>query len=135
ADATCGTGTGAVVTSVGPHTVAEQAGTGTSLSTYTSVISGACAADGTVTLAAGQNAVCTITNTRKPTLTVNKVCAPTTDAGKFNLQVDGSTAGTGTNAACGGGTGAVVSTVGAHSDGAAAESGSTLVGRLPPANG
>jgi hypothetical protein len=55
ADAACGTGTGAFVVSIGQHTVSETAGTGTVLANYTSVIGGDCAADGTVTLAAGDN--------------------------------------------------------------------------------
>ena len=43
--------------SAGPHTVSE-----TSDSNYTSAISGDCAADGTITLALGDNKTCTITN-------------------------------------------------------------------------
>ena len=116
ANAACGTGTtGAVVVTAASHTVSETAGTSTDLNNYTSVISGDCAANGTVTLAAGDNKVCTITNTHKTTLTVNKVCDPTNDPGKFNLRIDGSTAGTGANAACGTGTtGAVVVTAASH---------------------
>ena len=37
------------------------------------MINGACAADGSVTLSAGQNAVCTITNSRRAVLIVDKV--------------------------------------------------------------
>jgi hypothetical protein len=114
ADALCGGTTGAVVSSIGSHTVSELAGTGNNLANYTTVIGGECAADGTVSLAAGDNKICTITNTRKPTLTVNKVCVPTTDNGKFNLRIDGVIAGSGTDALCGGTTGAVVSTIGSH---------------------
>src|SRR5207248_2477977 len=88
ANAACGGSTGAVVETVGSHTVGETAGTGTSLSDYTSVIGGDCV-NGSVTLAAGDSKVCTITNTHKATLTVNKVCVPANDAGKFNLQIDG----------------------------------------------
>ena len=112
ANKACGTGTGALVVATGAHTVSETAAGTTVLANYTSVISGDCAADGTITLAAGQNAVCTITNTRLPTLTVNKVCVPTTDTGTFNLVM---TPGTTTaNKACGTGTGAVVVATGAH---------------------
>src|SRR5205814_1183329 len=68
--------TGAVTVSVGQHTVDEGAGTGTNLSNYIKVIDGDCAADGTITLAAGDNKVCNITNTRSATLTVNKVLNP-----------------------------------------------------------
>lgn len=64
--------TGAVQQTIGSHTVGETAGTSTSLSDYVSVISGACAADGSVTLAAGDNKVCTITNTRKGQLVIVK---------------------------------------------------------------
>jgi hypothetical protein len=114
ADAACGGTTGVVVSSIGSHTVSETAGTGNDLNNYTSVIGGQCASDGTVSLAAGDNKICTITNTRKPTLRVNKVCVPTTDPGLFNLRIDGATAGTGANAACGGTTGVVLSSVGSH---------------------
>jgi hypothetical protein len=116
-DASCGGTTGAIVTSIGTHTASETAGTGTSLADYASVIGGDCASDGTVSLAAGQNKTCTITNTKKATLTVNKVCVPTTDGGKFNLQIDAATAGTGANASCGGTTGAVTVTATSHTVG------------------
>src|SRR2546428_13142554 len=62
-DAACGTGTSAVQVSAGSHTVGETAGSGTNLSNYTSAISGDCASNGAITLAAGQNATCIITNT------------------------------------------------------------------------
>jgi hypothetical protein len=123
-DKACGGTTGAIEVSVGAHTVGETAGTGTSLSNYTSVISGDCAANGSVTVAAGDAKVCTITNTRKPTLTVNKVCVPTTDAGKFNLRIDGVTQTA--DASCGGTTGAVVSTIGAHTVSETAGTGTSL---------
>jgi hypothetical protein len=126
ANAACGGTTGAVTVTATAHTVSETAGTGTNLTNYTSVIGGDCAADGTVTLAAGDNKTCTITNTRKPTLTVNKVCVPTTDTGLFNLRIDGATAGTGADAACGGTTGAVVSTIGAHTVSETAGTGTNL---------
>jgi hypothetical protein len=126
ADALCGGTTGAVISTVGSHTVSELAGTGTDLANYTSVIGGQCAADGTVSLAAGDNKVCTITNTRKPTLTVNKVCVPTSDTGKFNLRIDGAVAGSGADALCGGTTGAVVSSIGSHTVSETAGTGSDL---------
>ena len=63
-NAPCGTGTGAVTVAIGTHIVSETAGTSTSLGDYTTVISGACnPSTGSVTLAAGQNKICTITNT------------------------------------------------------------------------
>jgi hypothetical protein len=110
-DVACGAGTGPVTVPIGAHTVSEQNGTDTSLGDYTSVIGGDCAADGTITLAANQSATCTITNTRNPippaTITVTKACLPADDPGRFNLTIDGHTAGTGANVACGGSTGAV----------------------------
>ena len=63
-DVSNGGTTGPVQVSTSLNTVGVVAGTGTSLSQYTTVISGDCASDGTVTLAAGDNKLCTITNTR-----------------------------------------------------------------------
>jgi hypothetical protein len=126
ADAACGTGTGALDSTIGDHTVSETAGTGTSLADYTSVVGGDCAADGKVTLAAGDSKTCTITNTHVAKLTVNKVCVPANDGGKFNLQIDSSTAGTGGNAACGGTTGAVTVAAGSHTVAETAGTGTDL---------
>src|SRR5262249_9042232 len=67
------------------------------------------------TIALGETKTCTITNDDiAPTLTVNKICDPADDDGLFNLRIDGSTAGTGADAACGGTTGAVPVSVGQH---------------------
>ena len=55
--------TGSITVTPGQHTVDETAGTATDLANYNSVIGGDCATDGTVTLVAGDNKVCTITNT------------------------------------------------------------------------
>jgi|GEM_PF-1121900 len=71
--ATAGTGanvgdggtTGFVPVNAGNHTVSETAGTNTTLSDYTTVIGGDCAANGSVSLALAQNKTCTITNTKK----------------------------------------------------------------------
>src|SRR5207249_3799234 len=112
ANAACGSTTGAQEYALGTRTVSESQGTNTSLANYTSVFSGDCDATGHVTLAAGDNKVCTITNTHKATLTVNKVCVPSTDTGKFNLRVDGTTVTS--DAACGTGTGAQVYSAGSH---------------------
>jgi hypothetical protein len=57
--------TGPQFVSIGSHTASETAGTGTSLGDYVSAIGGDCAANGSVTLAAGDNKTCTITNTKK----------------------------------------------------------------------
>ncbi len=85
--------TGAVVVSIGSHTVGETAGTGTVLSDYTTTFGGDCNANGGVTLAAGDNKTCTITNTRKPRLTVTKIVVNdnggTKQVGDFPLFVDG----------------------------------------------
>ena len=89
--------TGDVEVTIGGHTVSELAGTGTDLANYDSVISGDCAADGTVTLAAGDVKACTITNTRKPTLKVTKLLVPNDDTGLFNLRIDGAIATNGAN--------------------------------------
>jgi probable HAF family extracellular repeat protein len=48
--------------SIGTHTVSETGAPGTPLSAFGTVIGGDCAADGTVTLAEGDNKICTITN-------------------------------------------------------------------------
>ncbi|MBI1754820.1 hypothetical protein HYR65_00875, partial [Candidatus Azambacteria bacterium] len=59
----------ASTTSADLHTVSE-----TSQAGYTGTISGDCAANGTITLTAGQNKTCTITNDDiTPSLTLNKV--------------------------------------------------------------
>src|SRR4051794_4949860 len=68
-----GTTTGAVLVGAGAHTVSELGANGTLLANYTAVYGGDCDASGHVTLAAGEAKVCTITNTRIPTLTVQKV--------------------------------------------------------------
>src|SRR5205823_13470221 len=83
------------VTAPGTYTVDETGGTGTSLANYDSVIGGACTAAGSVTLAYGQNKTCTITNTRKATLTVNKVWMPTTHGAIFDTSVGGTAWATG----------------------------------------
>jgi uncharacterized repeat protein (TIGR01451 family) len=58
--------TGAQIVTIGSHTVSEVAGTGTDLSNYSTIIGGDCASDGSITLAAGENKTCTITNTEIP---------------------------------------------------------------------
>jgi hypothetical protein len=113
ADLQCGQSTGAVEVAAGTHTVAEQGGTNTSLADYTSVIGGACAADGSVTLLAGESATCTITNRLRPArLTILKLCVPATDSGRFALTINGHTAGRAVR--CGGSTGAIDVTPGTH---------------------
>ncbi len=72
ADAACGGTTGVVYVNAGTHTVGETAGTGSTLSDYTTAIGGACTSGGVITLSLGQSATCTITNTRKATVKVIK---------------------------------------------------------------
>jgi uncharacterized repeat protein (TIGR01451 family) len=80
-----------------------------------------------ITLGAGQTITCTFTNTRQTgTLTVNKVLTPSSDLGRFNLQIDGSTAGTGGNVGDGGTTGAVTVITGTHTVGETAVTGTQL---------
>ncbi|HEY4411091.1 MAG TPA: hypothetical protein VGO87_14525 [Acidimicrobiia bacterium] len=66
------------------------------------------------------DASCVFHNRREQgTLTVVDVLNPGTDPGKFNLQIDGSTAGTGANVGDGGTTGQIVVAGGSHGVGAA----------------
>ena len=127
ADVPCGDSTGPVEMLAGAHTVGEAAGgTDTSLSNYTTVIGGDCAADGSVTVAAGGAATCTITNTRIPvppaTLTVTKLCVPGGGA-RFTITIDGRAVGT---VGCGGSTGAVEVTPGQRTVGETAAGGTDL---------
>jgi hypothetical protein len=120
-DVACGESFGPVAVPAGQHHVSESAGTGTSLGDYTTTIGGACAADGSVTLAAGQQATCTITNvntgTSPPeppdetgTVEIEKQCLPAGTQGRFQLEFDETIF----YLACGQSTGAVVVPVGHH---------------------
>src|SRR6185295_18036800 len=93
-----GYGSKTVVT--GSHTVGE---TGAYLSNYSSSTacknasgySVAVSAAGAVNVGDGDTITCTITNTRKTgTITVKKQLIPASDAGKFDLQVDGANVAT-----------------------------------------
>src|SRR5262249_49629136 len=65
-------------------------------------------------LGVGDHIVCTITNTQIPQVKVNKTLVPSSDTGRFDLQVDGSSPNAGsTNVGDGGTTGFVNETVGA----------------------
>jgi hypothetical protein len=121
ADVACGDSFGPVAVPAGQHHVSESAGTGTSLSDYTTTIGGACAADGSVTLVAGQQAICTITNVRTGTsppeppdetgtVEVEKQCKPAGTKGNFQLELDEHIF----HLACGESTGPVVIPVGDH---------------------
>src|SRR5262249_29492108 len=100
-DAANGDDTGFITVAAGSNpTVGEIAGSVGSLSDYTTSI--ACSGDSTATasnagplsigtLNAGQSPTCTITNTHNPRVKVVKTLVPGTDAGRFNLQVNGVT--------------------------------------------
>ena len=77
--------TGPVVVSIGSHTVSETAALATNLSDYTSVISGDCASDGSVSLAAGETKTCTITNTKKGTIVIEKQTLPNASVQSFGF--------------------------------------------------
>jgi uncharacterized repeat protein (TIGR01451 family) len=129
--------TGAVTVSTGNHTVSEVAGTGTSLGDYSTTVE--CHLSGSpagtpnsatqlqVTVGAGENWVCTFTNTRLTgTITVNKVLSPNTDPGLFDLRIDGAVAGTGNDVGDGGTTGAVTVNTGSHTVSEVAGTGTSL---------
>ena len=142
--------TGPVSFDPGDHTVGETAGTGTSLGDYTAAIdckvAGITIASGAgfgplhVQLASNVNVVCTITNTRTTTppppppppppvtptgtIEVVKSLAPGSDAGRFDLQIDGVTKASGVGN--GGSTGKVTVLTGAHSVGELAAAGTSL---------
>src|SRR4029079_10887860 len=89
------------------------------------VASGTNAGPLNVPVAAGDDIVCTITNTRKTgKLEVQKVLSPAADPGTFNLQIDGSTAGTGGGVGDGGTTGEQTVNTGTRTVGETAASGS-----------
>jgi hypothetical protein len=103
-DGTAATWGTAVGVSAGLHTASE-----TSLAGYTAGSwGGACAADGTVTLTAGQNATCTITNSDvAPTLTLVKTVSNThggtATASSFTPSIDGTATTWGTAVSLGAG--------------------------------
>jgi hypothetical protein len=112
--------TGVQSATVGSNTFGETAGTGSVLTDYTAVISGQGCTDngngtGSITLSSGNNAVCLITNTRKPKLTITKVTVPSTDTGKFNLLINGTADAT--NISNGGTTGAQYAKIGSNTFG------------------
>ncbi len=115
-----GGSTGEEPLNTGTHNVGEAAGTGTSLSNYAKSIvcksdngSGSTVAQSSgsagplnVAVGFGDDIVCTITNTRKTgKLEVVKKLNPSTDPGKFNLQINGNTDPQGANVGDGGSTG------------------------------
>ncbi|MBV8929824.1 MAG: hypothetical protein JO152_11935 [Mycobacteriaceae bacterium] len=91
-DQPCGGKVGPVALLPGTYHVGETAGTATDLNNYRTEIGGACGADGSIHLAAGQSKTCTITNVRHgdrtAVLTVHKLCRPAHDNGRFVLAVN-----------------------------------------------
>jgi len=79
--------TGPILVSPGDHTVSETAGTGTDLTDYVTTIGGACNPDGSVTLSEGDSKTCTITNTKKGSITVTKIANP--GDGPFEITLNG----------------------------------------------
>jgi hypothetical protein len=86
-----------LVLATGQHVVTEVAVPGTTSSNYTVTFSGDCDASGKITLGYGDSKQCQIANFRKPGtgqdahLTLKKILKPSTDPGRFNLQIDGAT--------------------------------------------
>ena len=131
--------TGTQTVNTGVHTVGESAGTGTSLSNYTSTLScvdkahgGAPDNDGSVQVDAGDAWECVFTNTRKATpppptgtIKVTKKLLPATDSGKFNLVIDGVTKAA--NVGDGGTTGTQTVAIGSHTVGEAGGTGTSLL--------
>jgi predicted Rdx family selenoprotein len=115
-------GYGSKTVPTGTHTVGEA---GDNLADYTSAT--ACknasgyavdvSAAGAVNVGSGDTITCTITNTRKTgTIVVKKQLAPSTDTGKFDLQVDGDNVATQVGD---GGTGSKTVPTGTHTVGEA----------------
>jgi hypothetical protein len=124
----CGGRIGPLAVSPGAHRVGESAGTGTSLSNYTSSIGGACAADGSVTVAAGQTKTCTITNVRAgestARITIVKQCSPAGVRARFQLNLDDHVF---QGMRCGDSTGSVTTSAGNHAVGEVATNATSLL--------
>jgi len=116
-----------VVVDPGDYTVTETGPSG-----YAASFS----ADFTGSIAIGETKTCTVTNNDiAPTLTVNKVLVPSSDPGKFNLLIDGTTAGTGANVGNGGTTGPVAVNAGSHTVSETAGTGTDLSDYVTTING
>jgi uncharacterized repeat protein (TIGR01451 family) len=128
-----GGSTGFQQVSPGSVTVGEAGHGSTSLSDYDSDVD--CGAKGTsattsktITVAYGDSVTCTITNHRKPEIKVDKVLAPSTDTGRFDLKIDGTTASGPDGVGDGGTTGFQQVSAGEHSVSEAAHSSATDLG-------
>ncbi|MGB4967682.1 MAG: hypothetical protein WBO35_05790, partial [Candidatus Saccharimonadales bacterium] len=125
------TGSGnAVTVNAGTYTVKEQQKAGYMVTASSCTGETAPASPSTslnVTVSKDEAVTCTFMNTRETgTLEVKKVLSPATDAGKFNLQINGQTAGTGANVGDGGTTGAVTVGSGNYTVGETASSSTNL---------
>jgi hypothetical protein len=80
-----------VLVEPGTHTVSETPSAGTTGSEYSTQFKGACAPNGTVTLAAGDSKTCRVVNFHGSGafLTVEKFLDPANDSGRFDISVDG----------------------------------------------
>ena len=137
ADVGDGGTTGVQTVDTGTHTVGETAGTGTDLADYTlvdqlqrhgaSAAATRASAGRSTSVSYGDDVVCTITNTRKTgTIEVVKDLSPATDPGKFDLQIDGSTARTARTSATAARPGCMTVNTGNHTVGETAGTGTTL---------
>jgi hypothetical protein len=120
----------------GTYTVGEAGANGTALADYnaaisctdsTGVIASGTGSNLEVPVATDESVTCTITNTRKTgTLTVTKALSPTTDAGTFDLLIDGTVLAAGVGN--GGTTGPQAVTTGTHTVSETAAGATSLAG-------
>ena len=96
----------------GLHTVSETFGIDTPVSGFDVTVTGDCASDGTINLVYGQDATCTIVNSRHPTLQVYKQVVGGDGGHNFDLDIDGTTYAE--NALDGGHTDRITLTPGLH---------------------
>jgi uncharacterized repeat protein (TIGR01451 family) len=78
--------TGAVKVLAGTHSISESASLLTDLNDYVTSYSGDCDKDGSVTVSLAENATCTITNTRKGTITIVKDVQPGSSDQAFTFE-------------------------------------------------
>ena len=137
-----GGSTGEETLNTGDHTVGETAGTDTDLADYQksiecrddngtgSVVASTTSDDAgplTVPVTTGSDIVCVITNTRETgKLEVKKTLSPTTDPGKFDLQIDGTTDPDADDVGDSGSTGEETLNTGNHTVGEVAGTGTDL---------
>ncbi len=127
-------GAGANGVAPGTYRVAETAAAGTNLSGYVTSI--ACTINGNpgpsadgrtqldVTVADGDQAACTITNRRRPQVTLTKHLVPASDPGRFDLRVGGMVVKAGAGE---GDTGSATVTAGSYTVSEVAAAGTTLL--------